>query len=103
ARTDDELHGRLLKVLEEADKYFRRMLRGHPEAPRVVEYLKARGLTGVIARDFGIGFAPPGWDGLKTALTSFGDADLVAAGLLVKNDQGRTYARFRDRGGCASR
>ena len=97
ARTDDELHGRLLKVLEEADKYFRRMLRSHPEAPRVVDYLKARGLTGVIARDFGIGFAPPGWDGLKTALAIFGEADLVAAGLLVKNEQGRTYDRFRDR------
>jgi DNA primase len=97
ARTDDELHGRLLKVLEEADKYFRKMLRSHAEAPRVVDYLKARGLTGVIARDFGIGFAPPGWDGLKTALASFGDADLVAAGLLVQNDQGRTYDRFRDR------
>jgi DNA primase len=73
------------------------MLRSHTEAPRVVEYLKARGLTGVIARDFGIGFAPPGWDGLKTALNAFGEADLVAAGLLVKNDQGRTYDRFRDR------
>ncbi len=97
ARTDDELHGRLLKTLEEADKYFRKMLRSHPEAPRVVDYLKSRGLTGVIARDFGIGFAPPGWDGLKTALASFGDADLVAAGLLVKNEQGRTYDRFRDR------
>ncbi len=97
ARTDDELHGRLLKALEEADKYFRKMLRSHPEAPRVVDYLKSRGLTGVIARDFGIGFAPPGWDGLRTALAAFGEADLVAAGLLVKNDQGRTYDRFRDR------
>ncbi len=84
-------------MLEEADKYFRKMLRTHPEAPRVVDYLKARGLTGVVARDFGIGFAPPGWDGLKTALAAFGEADLVAAGLLVKNEQGRTYDRFRDR------
>ena len=97
ARGDDEQHARLLKVLEEADKYFRKKLRGHPDAPRVVEYLKARGLTGVIARDFGIGFAPPGWDGLKSELSGFGEADLVAAGLLVKNDQGRTYDRFRDR------
>jgi len=97
ARTDDELHGRLLKALEEANKYFRKMLRQHAEAPRVVDYLKSRGLTGVVARDFGIGFAPPGWDGLKTALASIGEADLVAAGLLVKNEQGRTYDRFRDR------
>ncbi len=97
ARADDEVHGRLLKVLEAADKYFRKMLRSHADAPRVVEYLKTRGLTGVIARDFGIGFAPPGWDGLKTTLAEFGEADLIGAGLLVKNDQGRTYDRFRDR------
>jgi DNA primase len=97
ARSDDELHGRLLKALEEADKYFQRMLRSHADAPRAVDYLKVRGLTGVIARDFGIGFAPPGWDGLKTALGAFGEAELVAAGLLVKNEQGRSYDRFRDR------
>ncbi len=88
ARTDDETHARLLRVLEDADKYFRKMLRSHADAPRAVDYLKARGLTGVVARDFGIGFAPPGWDGLKTELAAVGEADLIAAGLLVKNDQG---------------
>ena len=97
ARVDDERHQRLLEILEEAAGHFRRMLRTHADAPRVVEYLKARGLTGVVARDFGIGFAPPGWDGIKTALAKYGDADLLAAGLLVKNEQGRVYDRFRDR------
>ncbi|HET6473189.1 MAG TPA: DNA primase [Pseudomonadales bacterium] len=97
ARVDDERHERLLKILEDAAVYYRRMLRSHAEAARAVEYLKARGLTGVVARDFGIGFAPPGWDGVRSALSSFGDADLIAAGLLVKNEQGRIYDRFRDR------
>jgi DNA primase len=32
-----------------------------------VDYLKGRGLSGVIARDFGLGFAPPGWDNLLKA------------------------------------
>jgi DNA primase len=97
ARIASEQHERLLRALEDAAKYFRRMLRNHADAPRAVDYLKARGLTGVVARDFGIGFAPPGWDGLKAELASFSENDLVAAGLLVKNDQGRTYDRFRDR------
>jgi DNA primase len=97
ARIEDSQHARLLHILDEADKYFRRMLREHPDAGRAVDYLKGRGLTGVIARDFGIGFAPPGWDGVKTALADIQEADLVAAGLLVKNDTGRTYDRFRDR------
>ena len=96
-RVDDERHDRLLEILEEAAAQFRKMLRAHADAARAVEYLKARGLTGVVARDFGIGFAPPGWDGIKTALAKYGEADLLAAGLLVKNEQGRIYDRFRDR------
>lgn len=99
ARSDeaDNERARLLQVIEKADKYYRRMLREHPDAPRAVDYLKGRGLTGVVARDFGIGFAPGGWDGLKAALADAIEADLMAAGLLVKNDAGRTYDRFRDR------
>ena len=50
ARGDDEQHGRLLKVLEGADKYFRAMLRGHSDAPRAVEYLKSRGLSPASSR-----------------------------------------------------
>jgi DNA primase len=88
---------RLLGVLERADRYFRRMLREHTDATRAVDYLKRRGVTGVVARDFGIGFAPPGWDGLKSALGDVGEADLLAAGLLAQNEAGRNYDRFRDR------
>ena len=97
ARADDEQHARLLRVLDDADKYFRRMLRSHADAPRAVDYLKARGLTGVIARDFGVGFAPPGWDGLKTELAAAGEADLIAPGCSSRTTRGRTYDRFRDR------
>jgi DNA primase len=97
ARPQDDQAARLLDVLDQADKYFRRMLREHADAARAVNYLKGRGVTGVAARDFGIGFAPPGWDGLKSALTGVTEADLLAAGLVVENEAGRTYDRFRDR------
>jgi DNA primase len=64
-----------------------------------VDYLKSRGLSGTIARDFGLGFAPPGWDNLLKTLS---DDDrlrdqALTAGVLVKNDAGRIYDRFRDR------
>ena len=39
----------LYAVLEQAEQFYRRALR---DAPAAIEYLKARGLTGVIARDF---------------------------------------------------
>jgi len=89
----------LYKTLERASKFYERALRQHPERHKVVNYLKGRGLTGEIARDFRIGFAPPGWDNLLQANGSE-DAEqdlLMRSGMLVKNDNGRTYDRFRER------
>ncbi len=88
---------RIYDVLTAANNRFQDWLRHHAERAKAVDYLKARGLTGAVARDFGIGFAPPGWQALKTALGTFGESPLLDAGLLAKNDGGSTYDRFRDR------
>lgn len=90
----------LYTVLAAAAKYFQEQLRHHPQAGRAVDYLKKRGVSGTIARDFGIGYAPPGWDNLLKALGS--DARdrqlLLDGGLLVaKEEDGKCYDRFRDR------
>lgn len=90
----------LYHVLDAAARYFREQLRHHPEAGRAVSYLKARGVTGEIARDFGIGYAPPGWDNLLRALGSDErDRKLLLDGgmLIAKEEDGRHYDRFRDR------
>ena len=84
----------LLTLLTRAEKFYRQALR---TAPHAIEYLRGRGLTGEVARDFGIGYAPPGWQNLQQALSGAQTAQLVAAGLMVENDKGRTYDRFRDR------
>ena len=65
-----------------------------------MDYLKGRGLTGEIARDFGLGFAPPGWDNLYKHLSSdtLQQKAMIDAGLLVENaETGKRYDRFRDR------
>ncbi|MFP6796950.1 MAG: DNA primase [Pseudomonadales bacterium] len=87
----------LYEILSLADHYYRSVLRDHALSGNAVEYLQDRGVNGVTARDFGIGFAPAGWDGLKSALTTFPESKLVNAGLLVRNDAGRVYDRFRER------
>ena len=86
-------------ALERANAYFQRQLRRHTQASRAVEYLKGRGLSGKIASDFQLGFAPPGWDGMLRELGTDepARAALVRAGLLVQGDGGRTWDRFRDR------
>ncbi|MDZ7751881.1 MAG: DNA primase [Gammaproteobacteria bacterium] len=93
ARHDD---GPLFDIMEEAARYFRGQLR---QAPKAVEYLKERGVTGETAARFGLGYAPPGWDGFVGTLG--GDSQrlelAVKAGLANAKEGGRPYDRFRDR------
>lgn len=90
----------LYPLLEAAAGYYRQALKSHPARQAAVDYLKGRGLSGVIARDFGLGFAPPGWDNLMKHLggDSLQQKALIDAGLLIENaDSGKRYDRFRDR------
>jgi len=89
----------LFDQLEQAARFYEQSLRKHPDAKRAVAYLKGRGLSGEIANAFRVGFAPPGWDNLLSALGQNDSAQslLMTNGMLVKNDQGRIYDRFRDR------
>ena len=89
----------IFDTLERANAYFRHQLRRHPQASRAVEYLKGRGLSGKIASEFQLGFAPPGWDGILRELGADepARAALIRAGLLIAGDGGRPYDRFRDR------
>ncbi len=90
----------LYQILDNAARHYREQLRGHPQAARAVDYLKKRGLSGEIAKRFGIGYAPPGWDNL---LRAFGSEPhdrqlLLDSGMLVvREEENRCYDRFRDR------
>lgn len=92
--TDVTLHD----ALEAATQRFRDWLLDDDAESRAARaYLKERGLTTTIIDRYGIGLAPAGWERLKVALKQFGEQRLVAAGLLIRNDKGRTYDRFRGR------
>lgn len=90
----------LYPLLTAAADFYRQALKSHPVRKAAVDYLKGRGLTGEIARDFGLGFAPPGWDNLYKHLSSdtLQQKAMIDAGLLVENaETGKRYDRFRDR------
>jgi len=86
----------LYDILAEADQIYRAALR---DSPAAIEYLKQRGIDGTTANRFTMGYAPDSWDTLLKALGG-DDAqvkNLLEAGLIIKNEQGRQYDRFRDR------
>ena len=90
----------LYPLLTAAADFYRQALKSHPTRKAAVDYLKGRGLTGEIARDFGLGFAPPGWDNLFKHLSSdtLQQKTMIDAGLLIENaETGKRYDRFRDR------
>ena len=84
------------QLMEWAGRYFQSQLK---TAPQAIEYLKQRGLTGEIVKQFGIGYAPSGWDGLRQTLarSATAEAQLVELGMLIQRDGGGSYDRFRDR------
>ncbi|MEX0827442.1 MAG: CHC2 zinc finger domain-containing protein, partial [Haliea sp.] len=90
----------LYELMELAVRYYSRQLREHPQREQAVAYLKKRGLTGEIASEFEIGFAPPGWDNLLGSLGKSPEAikRLASIGLLVEKDGAKGhYDRFRER------
>jgi len=90
----------IYEILEQASSLYQGFLRQHATRDTAVDYLKHRGLSGEIARDFQLGYAPPGWDNLMGALakTNHERDLLIESGMLIDNsDEGKTYDRFRDR------
>ncbi len=97
----------LYDCLERASKYYQQQLRRHSKRNRAVDWCKSRGISGVTAREFQLGYAPPGWENLVSEL----GADEVARGKLLKaglviareaskkedSDRSPVYDRFRDR------
>jgi DNA primase len=86
----EDLHAVMLK----AAQFYRGALK---DAPQAIEYLKRRGLSGEIAKKFGVGYAPEGWQNLERAFPQYQSSALTLAGLVKQNDEGRRYDVFRDR------
>jgi DNA primase len=85
----------LTEVLEQAAQAYRERLKTTPLA---IDYLKKRGLSGEIARRFGLGYAPDTWHGLASVFAAYDDPLLEQSGLVIHNAQeDRRYDRFRGR------
>jgi DNA primase len=85
----------LSDVLEKAGQAYRKQLRG---SQRAIDYFKGRGLSGEIARQFGLGYAPAGWRNLASVFPEYDDPLLAESGLVIVNEEdGKRYDRFRDR------
>ena len=94
----------LSEVMSSAADWYRTQLKN---APRAIDYLKGRGLTGEIAKRYSLGYAPDGWQGLEAVFGPYSNDEvaktLLDGGLLIQSEASesnqtvRRYDRFRDR------
>ena len=93
----------LAEVLAKAADAYRKQLK---QSPRAIDYLKGRGLSGEIAAQFGLGYAPEGWRSLASVFPSYDDPVLEESGMVIAKDgegdsideaDRKRYDRFRDR------
>jgi len=96
--SQDKLRGLLQTA---ADFYHTHLMSGDtPDVHETMRYVKdKRGLTDETIKQFGIGYAPQGWQNMIEVLTDLGykEDDIIESGMAVKNDNGRVYDRFRNR------
>jgi DNA primase len=85
----------LIDLMQEGSNYFQQQLKNTPVA---IEYLQKRGLSGEIAKAYGVGYSQKSWDAVINHLSgNYRQEQVVDSGLAIKNDAGRVYDRYRDR------
>lgn len=84
-------------LLAQAAQWFVHNLKHHPQAIQAIEYLKSRGISGVIARDFAIGLAPNETMGLQKQFADVNKAQWLAVGLVAEREDGSVVDKFRNR------
>ena len=89
----------LYELMELIVRHYCKQLRDHPDAQRAIDYLKGRGITGQLAAEYELGFAPDSWDNLTASLGGSMAAlqRLEKTGAIIPRDNGGYYDRFRDR------
>ena len=97
-RANTEQKRNLYDLMGGISQFYRSQLKIAANKP-AIEYLKNRGLSGEIVQKFGIGYVADEWDLVRKNFGQQKEAQdmLVTGGMLIENDKGNRYDRFRGR------
>lgn len=97
-RSEQDRRKRALKLHDIAKNHFRANLRG-PAAKACRDYIAGRELDEKIVETFELGWSMDEWNALTNSFlqAGFSKEQGVDSGLLIKNDKGSIYDRFRAR------
>ncbi|MBL1379511.1 DNA primase [Zobellella iuensis] len=82
--------------LNDISRFYQTQLK---QSQAAIGYLKGRGLSGEVVKQFAIGYVPDQWDSVKRQFARNRETErqLIEGGMLLQNNNGRIYDRFRDR------
>ena len=97
-RANTEQKRNLYDLMGGISQFYRSQLKIAANKP-AIEYLKNRGLSGEIVQKFGIGYVADEWDLVRKNFGQQKEAQdmLLTGGMLIENDKGNRYDRFRGR------
>ena len=86
-------------LMEKISRFYQQQLRVAEDKETAINYLKGRGLSGEIVKEFGIGYISDTWDGMMKvfATTPAVTKQLVDLGMAIQGDKNKPYDRFRGR------
>lgn len=86
-------------LMEQISRFYQQQLRVAHDKETAINYLKGRGLSGEIVKQFGIGYISDAWDGMMNvfAKSSAITKQLVDLGMAIQGDKNKPYDRFRGR------
>lgn len=90
---------RLIEINRTAASFFNYQLKHHAEAQRIRAYLETRRINALSVETFQIGYALNSYNSLLDHLKTkgFGITEIESAGLIVSNEDGRVWDRYRGR------
>lgn len=84
----------LYQVMQQIAQFYQHTLKTSGQA--AIDYLKQRGITGEIAKQYQLGYATTGWHVLETTFKLLKE-ELLTTGMLVQREDGKVYDRYRHR------
>ena len=84
----------LYQLLDRVSTFYQQTLKSSGQV--AIDYLKQRHVSGEVAKLYQLGFAPSGWQTLEAQFRP-NKQELIATGMLIQKDDGKTYDRYRQR------
>ena len=99
AAAAESLRDRLVAINALATEFYHYILTKHQIGKKALNYLHKRGIADKTIKDFKLGYAPNSWQSVGDFLVKRGKRleDVLAVGLVIRGDSGRTHDRFRGR------